>query len=156
MMDQRFAVVEPDVFFPFLPDHLSIFEKAPLCVRLSALCIETLHREGYHVIVAYPITDTDYVKFRELLSAIPADELTYITLAPDKETLLMRLGLHEDTSDNARWRRSIIEEQYGGVWWGTGVVNPSYESFRIDTAALTPKEVAEAVYARIEEVLAQK
>lgn len=148
-LDSRIAVVEPDVFFLFLPEHLSIFEKAPLCVELSAYCAQRLHQEGYIVIVAYPLTDSDYEKFRSLLTQVPQHQIFSVTLAPDKQKLLERLGLADDESEIGIWRRSIIEEQYDGVEWGSGVVNPAYPSYKIDNTLLTPDEAAQEVYAFI-------
>lgn len=150
-MDPKFAVVEPDVFYAFLPDTLSILEKAPLCVYLSALCVRALHEAGYSVIVAYPLTDADHARYLELLSDIDRDEFVFITLAPDKDVLLSRLRLFDDASPEAEFRRRIIDLHYEHNGRGFGVVYGSYPTHRIDSSYFTPEETAECVYSLIEE-----
>lgn len=147
-MDERIAVVEPDVFYPFLPDHLSVLEKAPHCVTLSARCAQELYDCGFIVIIAYPLTDADYVRYRSLL-AVPDSLQLVLTLAPKKERLLERVGLVDDQSDEGRYRRMAIEQHYETEGTGFGVVTTHYPAHLIDTTHQTPQETAHAVYARI-------
>lgn len=147
--DKRIAVVEPDVFFPFLPDHLSILEKAPYCVELSARCARKLYEAGFLVVIAYPLTDWDHGRYRDLLEDIPEEKMLYVTLAPEKEKLFKRLNLIHDESDEGRFRRSIIEAQYERGEWGFGVVYPSYATHIVDNSDLSPEETADAVYSII-------
>lgn len=152
-MDPRFAVVEPDVFYEFLPEHLPLLEKAPYCVEMSALCIERLSQLGYHVIVAYPITKWDHERYLHLLPSIPVSDMLFITLLPEKDKLLRRLGLEHEESDEAKFRRLVIDSHYERNGGGYGVVAPEYPTHFVDNSDLTPEETAAAVYEIIEGTL---
>lgn len=149
-MDRRIAVVEPDTFFPFLPDTFSILEKAPFCVEASAWCARRLHAMGFIVLVVYPLTDTDYARYEALLADVLDGPPLCITLVPERERLLIRLGLEQDDTDEGRFRRRVIESQYERDDRGFNVVYVTHPTVTVDSTELTPEETAARVHALID------
>lgn len=148
-MDPTIAIVEPDVYFPLLPPQMELFEQARHCVQMSALCIRYLHRSKFTVIVPYPISNEDHDTFLQLLSDVPERKIHFVTLLPEKDVILNRVGATDPRTGDQLFRKEVIEQQYRSVW-GVGTVKPAYETHVIDNSALTPRETARELYSHIE------
>lgn len=151
--DERIAVVEPDVFFSFLPPHLPLDTQAPHCIRMSADAARYLDRQGYIVLIAYPLTDSDYARHRTSLADAVAGELPCITLAPGRDALIRRLGLEHDMSNEGTFRRACIEAHYRDRASGVSVIHTGYSDVRIDTDGHTPEETARVVHRVIQDMV---
>lgn len=132
---RRTAIIEPDAVRKFIAD-VPIDKAVPIVLALIVPLIKELSRQGFHVIVPYPLSEKNY---RFLRSHLHGEKLHFFVLSPRMETIAN--GHRKRKLD--RWEKQRIRYHYK-----INLHNPPF-GIKIENTKQKPEKTASTIPAFI-------